>query len=215
MAYLGPLATLTSHLEWLTPLTPLATHRVGSNFTHSQIYYTKKENKSTLPQIAIFLKLNQRRSAKTISLFSSQCTMTSTSFMDIPMRSSSGWVCLHSYFVESRGTFTHMWWMAVNVWRYFRQDYTLCPKLLLIKSCSWSFLFLTEEAYSLLAMQVYNPPEICQAHSQHPSHSMVPLEKSLMWLRTSGPFYDTKSKNLRCFRPVGQFRVHDFLLVLS
>jgi hypothetical protein len=34
LAYLGPLATLTSHLERLTPV---ATHRVGSKFTHSQI----------------------------------------------------------------------------------------------------------------------------------------------------------------------------------
>ena len=33
-------------------------------------------------------------------------------------------------------------------------------------------------------MQVCNTPEICQAHSQHPPHSAVPLEKtpSLTWL---------------------------------
>ena len=30
----------------------------------------------------------------------------------------------------------------------------------------------------LLAMQVCNPPEICKAHSQHPPHSMIPLEKT-------------------------------------
>ena len=55
---------------------------------------------------------------------------TFISYMDVPKRSSSGWVCLHSYLVESRGTFTHMWWMTVNVWRYFRQDYTWCPKVI-------------------------------------------------------------------------------------
>ena len=30
VAYMGPLATLSCHLEGLTPLTPVATHRVGS-----------------------------------------------------------------------------------------------------------------------------------------------------------------------------------------
>ena len=36
-------------------------------------------------------------------------------------------------------------------------------------------------------MQVYNPPIIYQAHSQPPSHSTVPLERtpSLTWLRTT------------------------------
>ena len=29
-------------------------------------------------------------------------------------------------------------------------------------------------------MQVCNPPEICHAHSQHPPHSTVPLEKPLV-----------------------------------
>ena len=48
VAYMGPLATLSCHLEGLTPLTPVATHRMGSKFTHIQIYYTKKENKSTM-----------------------------------------------------------------------------------------------------------------------------------------------------------------------
>ena len=60
VAYLGPLATLTSHLERLTPLTPADPHRVGSKFTHSQIYYIKNENKSTLVQIAIFISCSPR-----------------------------------------------------------------------------------------------------------------------------------------------------------
>ena len=33
VAYMGPLATLSYHLEGLTPLTPVATHRVGFKFT--------------------------------------------------------------------------------------------------------------------------------------------------------------------------------------
>ena len=34
VAYMGPLATLSCHLEELTPLTPVAIHRVGFKFTH-------------------------------------------------------------------------------------------------------------------------------------------------------------------------------------
>ena len=33
VAYMGPLGTLSCHLEGLTPLTPVATHRVGFKFT--------------------------------------------------------------------------------------------------------------------------------------------------------------------------------------
>ena len=33
--------------------------------------------------------------------------------------------------------------------------------------------------FDLSAMQVCNPPEIFQAHSQHPPHSTVPFEKTL------------------------------------
>ena len=32
--------------------------------------------------------------------------------------------------------------------------------------------------FDLMAMQVYNPPEICKAHSQYPPHSTVPLEEN-------------------------------------
>ena len=60
VAYLGPLATLTSHLERLTPLTPADPHRVGSKFTHSQITQVKNENKSTLVQIAISISCSPR-----------------------------------------------------------------------------------------------------------------------------------------------------------
>ena len=33
VAYMGPLATLSCHLEGLTPLTPVATHMAGFKFT--------------------------------------------------------------------------------------------------------------------------------------------------------------------------------------
>ena len=42
------------------------------------------------------------------------------------------------------------------------------------------FVFEPFSTFKLLAMQVYNFPEICQAHSQHPPHSTVPLEKPLV-----------------------------------
>ena len=64
-------------------------------------------------------------------------------------------------------------------------------------------------------MQVCNPPEICQAHSQHPSHSTVPLEKnpSLTWSRTGNYLM-----NLLLVTSFMNFTsgviIHEFLLAL-
>ena len=54
------------------------------------------------------------------------------------------------------------------------------PDLPSICSNYWSgsqFVFLPFGTLDLPAMQVYNPPEICQAHNQYPPHSTVSLEK--------------------------------------
>jgi hypothetical protein len=40
------------------------------------------------------------------------------------------------------------------------------------------FVFYSFGTFDLSVMQVCNPPEICQVHSQYPPHSTVPLEKS-------------------------------------
>ena len=57
VAYLEPLATHTSHLEWLTPLITIATHRVGSKFTYIQIYHTKKHTPT--PWLMLLLVLGK------------------------------------------------------------------------------------------------------------------------------------------------------------
>ena len=45
-------------------------------------------------------------------------------------------------------------------------------------------------AFDLSAMQVCNPQEIHQAHSQYPTHSRVSLAPSFTWLRTHFLYYD-------------------------
>ena len=42
------------------------------------------------------------------------------------------------------------------------------------------FMFQPFGTFNLSAMQVCNPPEICQAHNQYPPHSRAPLEKPLV-----------------------------------
>ena len=50
VAYMGPLAALSYHLEGLTPLTPVATHRLGFKFTQkANLLYKIMKKKVMLP----------------------------------------------------------------------------------------------------------------------------------------------------------------------
>ena len=60
VAYMGPLATLNCHLEGLTPLTPVATHRVGPNLPKGQIYKGKSWKKSYASTAPIFTKVTYK-----------------------------------------------------------------------------------------------------------------------------------------------------------